>query len=143
MFFSRKRSCCPACEKPLIVLELEGVEIDYCAQCRGAWLDAGELEMIGESAGAQPGGLTDALAKAGKGAVAGGRRCPRCLKKLRAIRVGDGPPVEIDRCPRGHGLWFDAGEMRTLVAAFEEGEEGAVARFFSEMYASEIQKESR
>jgi Zn-finger nucleic acid-binding protein len=32
-----------------------GVEIDYCPQCRGVWLDRGELDKIIErSAGVQP-----------------------------------------------------------------------------------------
>lgn len=32
-----------------------GVEIDYCPQCRGVWLDRGELDKIIEKSGsAQP-----------------------------------------------------------------------------------------
>jgi Zn-finger nucleic acid-binding protein len=30
-----------------------GVEIDYCPQCRGVWLDRGELDKIIERSGAQ------------------------------------------------------------------------------------------
>jgi Zn-finger nucleic acid-binding protein len=33
--------------------ERSGVEIDYCPQCRGVWLDRGELDKIIERAGAQ------------------------------------------------------------------------------------------
>jgi len=29
----------------------QGVEIDYCPQCRGVWLDRGELDKIIERAG--------------------------------------------------------------------------------------------
>ncbi len=29
-----------------------GVEIDYCPQCRGVWLDRGELDKIIERSGA-------------------------------------------------------------------------------------------
>jgi Zn-finger nucleic acid-binding protein len=32
--------------------ERSGVEIDYCPQCRGVWLDRGELDKIIERAGA-------------------------------------------------------------------------------------------
>jgi hypothetical protein len=31
--------------------ERQGVEIDYCPQCRGVWLDRGELDKILERAG--------------------------------------------------------------------------------------------
>lgn len=37
---------CPNCEVPLVMTERSGVEIDYCPQCRGVWLDRGELDKI-------------------------------------------------------------------------------------------------
>jgi uncharacterized protein len=37
---------CPACRVPLVMAERSGVEIDYCPQCRGIWLDRGELDKI-------------------------------------------------------------------------------------------------
>ncbi|MCL4278881.1 MAG: zf-TFIIB domain-containing protein, partial [Ignavibacteriaceae bacterium] len=40
---------CPVCNNPMIVLELEQVEVDYCTNCAGVWLDAGELELLLES----------------------------------------------------------------------------------------------
>jgi Zn-finger nucleic acid-binding protein len=39
---------CPSCKdnKVLIVTERIGIEIDYCTECRGVWLDRGELNKI-------------------------------------------------------------------------------------------------
>ncbi|MEY3342738.1 MAG: hypothetical protein RL090_422 [Bacteroidota bacterium] len=37
---------CPTCQVPLVMTERSGVEIDYCPQCRGVWLDRGELDKI-------------------------------------------------------------------------------------------------
>jgi Zn-finger nucleic acid-binding protein len=37
---------CPKCNETLLMTDRQGVEIDYCAQCRGIWLDRGELEKI-------------------------------------------------------------------------------------------------
>ena len=37
---------CPVCKNAMITLELADVEIDYCTDCGGIWLDAGELEML-------------------------------------------------------------------------------------------------
>ena len=37
---------CPACNVALVMSERQGVEIDYCPQCRGVWLDRGELDKI-------------------------------------------------------------------------------------------------
>jgi len=39
---------CPVCRVPLVMSERQGVEIDYCPQCRGVWLDRGELDKIME-----------------------------------------------------------------------------------------------
>ncbi len=38
---------CPVCaEVQLVMTERQGIEIDYCPQCRGVWLDRGELDKI-------------------------------------------------------------------------------------------------
>ncbi len=37
---------CPKCFEPLRIAERQGVEIDYCPDCRGIWLDRGELDKI-------------------------------------------------------------------------------------------------
>lgn len=38
---------CPTCENVILVItERKGIEIDYCPQCRGIWLDRGELDKL-------------------------------------------------------------------------------------------------
>ncbi|TPK73629.1 hypothetical protein FKO01_14700 [Mesorhizobium sp. B2-3-3] len=37
---------CPSCRVALVMSERQGIEIDYCPQCRGVWLDRGELDKI-------------------------------------------------------------------------------------------------
>lgn len=42
---------CPVCPgSELLMTDRQGVEIDYCPQCRGVWLDRGELDKIIERA---------------------------------------------------------------------------------------------
>ena len=42
---------CPVCKDvTLLMSEKNGVEIDYCPECRGIWLDRGELDKIIEKA---------------------------------------------------------------------------------------------
>ena len=41
---------CPRCGVTLTMSERQGIEIDYCPQCRGVWLDRGELDKILERA---------------------------------------------------------------------------------------------
>jgi Zn-finger nucleic acid-binding protein len=38
---------CPLCKDVnLVMSEREGIEIDYCPECRGVWLDRGELDKV-------------------------------------------------------------------------------------------------
>jgi Zn-finger nucleic acid-binding protein len=46
---------CPVCATiELKMADRQGVEIDYCPQCRGIWLDRGELDKIIERSAALP-----------------------------------------------------------------------------------------
>lgn len=40
---------CPTCQDvTLVMTDRQGIEIDYCPQCRGVWLDRGELDKLVE-----------------------------------------------------------------------------------------------
>lgn len=42
---------CPQCKDTALVMsERQGIEIDYCPDCRGIWLDRGELDKLIEKA---------------------------------------------------------------------------------------------
>ncbi len=46
---------CPNDETTLVMSERSGIEIDYCPECRGVWLDRGELDKIIDRSLTQPG----------------------------------------------------------------------------------------
>ena len=46
---------CPTDATTLVMSERSGIEIDYCPQCRGVWLDRGELDKIIERAATEQG----------------------------------------------------------------------------------------
>jgi Zn-finger nucleic acid-binding protein len=126
---------CPVCDDTeMFVLEFELVELDYCPGCAGVWLDSGELELVGARAGALRSGLLAAL-EAGAGRRPAGRplRCPVCRKRMREVQTETSPPVVVDRCARGHGLWFDSGELDAAVRAAGAEEDNVLARFFAEL----------
>jgi Zn-finger nucleic acid-binding protein len=93
---------CPACKGPLIILEYDKVETDYCVNCSGVWLDSGELELLVEGKGA-----IAEYEEAGKSR----RKCPVCRKSMQIISMGKDKTINLDRCPNGHGIWFDKGEL--------------------------------
>ena len=126
---------CPACVKePLVVLELDGVEIDYCLECRGIWLDAGEIELLlgGEEAAA-------AVLTIGSPATAPlkekPRKCPICDRRMGKEVTSDETPVVFDRCAAGDGLWFDGGELAQVVSHAERLQDApAVSSFLIDMF---------
>lgn len=45
---------CPNDQTTLVISERQNIEIDYCPECRGVWLDRGELDKIIERGQAAP-----------------------------------------------------------------------------------------
>lgn len=37
---------CPVDNATLLITDRSGIEIDYCPECRGVWLDRGELDKL-------------------------------------------------------------------------------------------------
>lgn len=103
---------CPACLAPLIVIEHEAIEIDYCSACKGIWLDAGELELL---FGGEP--ACRAFLAGGEAAPSGEkpRKCPICSKPMAKQRTSGVESVVYDRCHYLHGLWLDDGELAQIV----------------------------
>ena len=128
---------CPACGQPLIVVERDGIEVDWCAspQCRGLWFDAGELDLLAEEAGHDI--SPESLAHPAPDVRERPRRCPRCRKRMEKARVGapGDEAVIVDRC-RAHGVWLDAGELGAVMRLLGEADKGArVSSFLGESFA--------
>ena len=105
---------CPLCDKPMIVLEIGGVEVDHCLTCKGTWLDAGELELLLDGAENKERLLASLDVDARSDEAP--RRCPICRKKMRKVRSDPQQRIVIDKCKKNDGLWFDQGELREIIA---------------------------
>lgn len=104
---------CAVCKKPLIVVERDGLELDFCPSCRGLWFDAGEIALLAGKLGRTP-TFGDETAFVRAQSPEKLRPCPRCDEPMDKVSAGGVPDVLLDRCPRAHGLWFDHGELGTL-----------------------------
>ncbi len=104
---------CLECNEPTIVVEYEQIELDVCPTCRGVWFDANELDILLESLGL-PADPEELMRVGREGLPEKKRRCPYCRHKMQEVHIGD-RGVVIDRCPRGHGLYFDGGELDTVI----------------------------
>lgn len=129
---------CPVCKMDMFALEYDFIEVDYCMQCGGVWLDSGELELVGEKAGAIQGELLAALEESvGKPLRRDEtRHCPVCNKKLKQMIVEGENTIMLDTCSRQHGIWFDKGELHTVVVAAGAEKDNKLASFFADLEAA-------
>ncbi len=128
----------PLSHDPMLVLELSGVEIDYCPFTEGIWLDSGELEeLLGDTKAAEALLATFKLdEKCREERV----RCPICRKKMEKVTVED--KLTIDRCRNGHGLWFDEGELLEILKMQHSGNSQKVVKLLEDMFAHNINNTS-
>jgi Zn-finger nucleic acid-binding protein len=119
---------CPECKSPLVILEVQSVELDACPEKHGLWFDAQEVEQLFHLAGVPE----DVVALAGHlrphDGPAKRRRCPRCGGLMEVVRAPGDRKVVLDRCRRGHGLWFDQGEVTTMLEGLVGDQEGPLER---------------
>lgn len=127
---------CPVCKNAMITLQLQEVEIDFCGDCGGIWLDAGELELLLGDA-EQTERLLNSF-KIDTRSAEKPRKCPICLKKMQKIIVGPAtPPLVIDKCRRGHGLWFDKGELQDILEKAQLDENSKIQKLLADIFDSE------
>ncbi len=124
---------CVSCDEPMIVLEVDEVEIDYCLECGGIWLDSGELGiLLGDDEKVQH-VLSEAIPAPKKTETF--RKCPICLKKMDEIEIGkEEDKIYIDRCKQSHGLWFDKGELGAVLDFMDHGESAKVVKLLKETF---------
>jgi len=135
---------CPVCREALVVVEREGIELDWCLVCRGLWFDEGELELLAEKSSRRlrPEGVGHPRAAAGARVEDGAtprRKCPRCRRKMERVVAGSVDPVQVDRCT-DHGMWLDSGELGRIMAQLEPGgssDEAVIVRFLGETFGNE------
>jgi len=127
---------CPVCENAMITLELADVEIDYCTDCGGIWLDAGELETLLDNP-QQAKQLLDSFMVDAK-CTEKPRKCPICRKNMQKILVGPStPPLLLDKCARGDGLWFDKGELQDIFNRAKLDKDSRIQRLLADMFGRE------
>ncbi len=133
---------CPACKSHMIVVEHNDIELDWCHNCQGVWFDSTELELLFKSMNLDGHDLIPANISSSPEAKSAEkkRKCPRCGRRMKKTSVGDRPKILIDLCRRGHGLWFDGGELAQLLKELaekqphERGSQPKVISFLAEVF---------
>ncbi|MCM8801175.1 MAG: M48 family metalloprotease [Candidatus Omnitrophica bacterium] len=101
---------CPNCrDKDLYrVLTRQGVEVDYCKECGGIWLDKGEIYYFTKT----PAYLKHNIEEALKNQRISEKISPKTKQPLVSITLFDTLIVEF--CPKTGGIWLDKGELEKL-----------------------------
>jgi Zn-finger nucleic acid-binding protein len=104
---------CPRCTKVLEPMTVEGVTVEGCHGCGGAWFDRGELDGIAKTDPAALARIDTAFSpkSAQPPSPYSSMRCPVCLDRLETFEFRHFPGIPIDGCRKCRGVWVDHGEL--------------------------------
>jgi Zn-finger nucleic acid-binding protein len=113
---------CIRCRDAMKKLQVRGTLLDHCVPCNAIWLDGGELDSLERGWGAGADTLAaqhraETEAEAAR-VVEVLNLCPRCQRRLEIASIG---AVEIDRCAHCGGMFFDKGELQTVLRLIRRG----------------------
>ncbi len=119
---TREKAPCPRCRGQLVLRELEQGHYTECTACAGIWLDAQSFDRAIEKRDVTS--LAAFLATSGSAGPAPSASrvepvkyvpCPVCARLMNRKNFGGCSGVIVDWC-KGHGFWFDAGEMERVIS---------------------------
>jgi Zn-finger nucleic acid-binding protein len=116
---------CPKCDSAMEQVTFKTVTVDRCTQCRGIWFDGVEHKELKQLKGSEAVDVGDP--KVGKEYdKMDDVLCPICGETM--LRVPDKfqPHIRYEVCPKGHGVFFDAGE-------FKDFKEETLGDFFKDL----------
>ena len=102
---------CPKCDSVMEEVTFNGVTVDRCMQCKGIWFQGIEhkelkrlkgseaIDVGASSLGREYDGLKDV-------------KCPECETVMITMPDKFQPHIHYEACPKGHGVYFDAGEFK-------------------------------
>ena len=127
---------CPFCTHPMVILELNQIEVDYCTNCHGIWLDNGELELLLEDSEEKMKLLSSFVVdRKNKEKTI---KCPICQKKMDKVDCGTENKVTLDKCKKHHGIWFNEGELESVVEMGGLDKQDKIIRLFKDMFSHKL-----
>ena len=120
----------------MVILELKQIEIDYCTNCHGIWLDDGELELLLQNSEEKTKLLgtfvVDSKNKEKK------IKCPICSKKMDKVLCGTENKVTLDKCKRHDGIWFNEGELESVVEMGGLDKQDKIINLLKDMFSHKL-----
>lgn len=118
---------CPRCQDQLAPRQVGDLVLDDCPGCAGVFIDARAIErLLSDRAEARAEAVLGAYQGTPRRPDTTGRggklyvKCPVCSTIMNRRQFAQGASVVVDVC-RGHGTWFDAGELPIVVDFVRNG----------------------
>lgn len=119
---------CPRCPDQTLAARAVGdLSLDDCPRCAGVFIDAKAIEQLlaarAEARAEAVLGAYQGVPRASDMTARGGKlyiKCPICGTVMNRTQFARGAGVVLDVC-RGHGTWFDAGELPVVVEFVRNG----------------------
>ncbi len=122
---------CPRCKSDKIdPFKHQGIEFDFCTDCKGIWCDQGELAEYVETINDLP-KKVDLKEEGSPSEMV----CPKCnIKSLYEIPYLKNKEVLIDQCAQCSGIWLDFKELAAIQKlAVNVDAKGKLERTLSQM----------
>ena len=118
---------CPKCDLALEKKTYRGIEVDYCSNSKGMWLDAEELDELEDQAYDQDEYKGSLMVSSASTEYP----CPHCGTPLRRFQYRL-HSLELEYCKNGHGFWLDDDEERRVLELMEAREKDIRRKFNAE-----------
>jgi len=120
---------CPRCVRGLVRRTYQGLTLDRCAGCGGAWAEDPAVRRLAETGEIS---FTDEESRHIQAVLrkpeshGPGLSCPACGRSMDRLAL-EGTATVLDRC-NGHGTWFDVGEIQEFQVWRESGSASVASR---------------
>jgi Zn-finger nucleic acid-binding protein len=117
-----RQAPCPHCRNVMHERTVADGTLLECEKCHGMWIDTGAFERLCRNREAQATVLTQGQDLKPPPGAAGVhyRHCVACNKIMNRVNFGRVSGTIIDVC-KGHGAFFDAGELHAVVNFVQNG----------------------
>src|SRR5690606_11708836 len=107
---------CPKCHLQMIQICFRSWVVKLCPRCEGTFYKEDILESLLRQPDIRLSYLRPAILPnlASPHPPEDDRNrlpCPACAQMMTRERYSDTIPLLVDRCPEGHGIWLDDGEL--------------------------------
>ena len=124
---------CPLCNTKTEIINLAGVELDYCYKCSGIWFDKGELKKFQDSISNQElcsemiatlkelSSLKEANEPNQHMSRTDYMSCPVCSQPMLHKKFAEVSGIILDRCAK-HGTWTEQEDLSRILEIIHSGE---------------------